>query len=142
MQVKNEDLEKEVSQIPNPWTWEAGPQAHLALQVNGRVTVGEIFPKQQRVFILFPRQAVTVIIKIKGLSPMGMTLEGMTEQKPGPTGDRNTFLFPGFTPPRLPPGNSVPPRHSSQRDMCLIKKEFNSFEMQNVFTFYLSIKSI
>lgn len=45
--------------------------AHLALQVNGRVTVGKILPQQQGVFILFPGQAVTVIIKIKGLPPVG-----------------------------------------------------------------------
>lgn len=51
--------------------WAAGPGAHLALQVNGWVAVGEILPEQQRVFVLFPRQAVTVVVKIKGLPPVG-----------------------------------------------------------------------
>ena len=47
-----------------------GP-AHLALQVDGRIAVGEVFPEQQRVFILFPCEAITVIVKVKGLSPTG-----------------------------------------------------------------------
>ena len=47
--------------------------AHLALQVEARVAVGEVRPEQQRVLILFPRQAVTVIVEVKGLPPAGGT---------------------------------------------------------------------
>lgn len=72
-----------VPQTPSPGLWEARRWAYLALQVDGRIAVGEILPEQQRVFILFPRQAVTVVVKVKGLPPVGVTPEGMTEQKAG-----------------------------------------------------------
>lgn len=41
------------------------------MQVDAWVAVGEVFPEQQRVFVLFPRQAVTVIVKVKGLPSVG-----------------------------------------------------------------------
>lgn len=71
-------------QLPPPW--EASPGAHLALKVNGWIAVGEVLPEQQRVFILLPRQAVTIIIKVKSLPSVGVTQEGMTEQEPGSRG--------------------------------------------------------
>lgn len=64
----------------------AGAWAHLARQVDGRVAVGEVLPQQQRVFVLFPRQAVTVVVEVKRLPPVGATWEGMTEQEPGSRG--------------------------------------------------------
>lgn len=47
-----------------------GP-THLALQVDTWVAVGEVLPEQQCVFILLPRQAVAVVVKVKGLPPGG-----------------------------------------------------------------------
>ena len=63
-------------------------RAHLALQVDGWVAVGEVLPEQQRVFVLLPRQAVTVVIKVKSLPSKGATREGMAEQGPGRERDR------------------------------------------------------
>lgn len=59
-----------------------GP-THLALQVDTWVAVGEVLPEQQRVFVLLPRQAVTVVVKVKGLPPGGGDKEGGTEREPG-----------------------------------------------------------
>lgn len=53
--------------------------AHLALQIEARVAVGEVLPEQQSVFILLPSQAVTVIVEVKGLPPVGARA-GVSEQ--------------------------------------------------------------
>lgn len=89
LQEKNrnkEQLEEDAHRSPPPGLREASPWAHLARQVDGWVAVGEVLPQQQRVFILFPCQAVTVIIKVKSFPPTGETWEGMTEQEPGSRG--------------------------------------------------------
>lgn len=51
-------------------------QAYLALQVNGGVAVGEVLPQQQCVLVLFPRQAVAVVVKVKGLTPTAKATGG------------------------------------------------------------------
>lgn len=56
--------------------------AHLALQLEAWVAVGEVFPEQQRVFILFPCQTVTIIVEVKGLPPGGARA-GTSEQSGG-----------------------------------------------------------
>lgn len=80
--------------------------AHLALQVNARIAVSEVLPEQKCVFVLLPRQAVTVIVEIKGLPPVGGgTQEGMSEQSQAPgawTGESKGHCPDDWAPARWP----------------------------------------
>lgn len=107
-----------------------GLGSHLALQVNGWIAVGEVLPEQQCVFILFPCQTVTVVIKVKGLSSMRETQEGMTDrsQTPGAGIGRKRGTAPvGMLLQHCPPKRQV----VMAKGTHVLYLEFHSFKMQN-----------
>lgn len=55
-------------------------EAHLATTLRPGLQLVEVFPEQQRVFILFPCQTVTIVVEVEGLSRLGGTGRGMSEQ--------------------------------------------------------------
>lgn len=101
--------------------------AHLALQVEARVAVGEVLPEQQGVFVLLPGQAVTVVVEVEGLPPVGARA-GMREQ-PGSSG----------------PGRGLPagcPRAQEQRPegTCAFSMERSSSNAQHIHVRWIQVK--